>query len=268
MTILDLLSLARALQYSRDGEPIRKKMAKERLCGKRIQQRLVVLLGQDHAQSLFDALKKDRGILAGGFVLQCILDADWQFSDLDLWRPCPETPDAGALVNWIRQTSHLNNDRDGDATYFHIPMLSHYFQGHLRNGRTTKIDLMNVEAGWSTDQVVQHFDLSCCRVTFNGQALVVHDVDAILTKTVAPLPKPSGLKAILRQQLRIQKYTKRGFTIPGALQYKRVLHINVPDCLLGTEQFHSYVSMLSNCYQIGCRTNCCCRQCLQRLLTF
>src|SRR5205814_1980224 len=84
--------------------------------------------------------------------------------------------------------------------------------------RRCQVDYITLAPDVGIAECIDTFDLSCCRISFDGRALTIHHVPSLLSKTVLkpmPLPMPAASvpAAFFRREQRIQKYCRRGFTI-------------------------------------------------------
>ncbi len=190
-------------------------------------------------QLFCDQLIKCKAILAGSFPLQCVLNEDYAGSDIDIFIGNY----SGDFETWIKDNLVEKGDKLNVSRHM-------YFIDRILSSQKYDLpsqvclNLVRVNTPDLKTYVNNHFDLSFCRVTFDGQKLEVADPELTLRKVgyvsffkettegtpMTEMEIEKEMKIFLKKNpgqpckvinsdrfaylaQRVQKYESRGFTI-------------------------------------------------------
>jgi len=164
-------------------------------------------------------------VIAGSFPLQAVLNQDWIDSDIDIWAPPAEKKGQGSLYNLASFLS-----RNGR---FHRPYSISTFV-KLNDYQRLRNEIEDVYVTRDRDVVVQimlcripvmdvvsNFDLTICRVAFNGEAfrIPITTQRDIETRTLSTDGVRQTPVEWFRTVGRMVKYYQRGFF---NINYRRI----------------------------------------------
>ena len=186
-------------------------------------------------------LRETKTIMAGSFPLQCILDKNFEESDIDLY--CHKDildryPAFGQWLYFNTKGCQRPSKRDYPA-YVTIKHLIYMVEYHTP---LINIQIMIVDDDIDLkDFVEEYFDLSFCKVVCDGNNVTVSDKQTFDYKgTLNTKYLSSDFDAYDYVFYRMQKYERRGFTITNKNDYKRGPRSNLYDDQKRQEQREYY----------------------------
>ena len=158
-------------------------------------------------------LKDNNAIIAGGSVLASVIDG--VINDLDIY---VNLKNAQKFYNNLYTTSLIDSEYSRhiappyDKSFLIKNNILSRFTTYMRS---TKVDIMVVSDDVSVESVVENFDLSFCKIWYNGTDILTRYYQDIINRK-GTLGK-DYLEAYLEGNMftikRLKKYNKRGFTI-------------------------------------------------------
>jgi hypothetical protein len=170
-----------------------------------------------------NALKENQCIISGSFVLQCILDEHWEYSDIDIYFP---TNSSNISLHEFLITDLYQSSSSGEYEYIdqRIKSVMNYSKQNY-----PKIQLVEIydEDRMLHKQLNEISDFSVCKNVYfydGKDNLVLSNLTGIFNKTTDFVCK-GGLKDSIE---RYHKYRKRGFTFSNknSLTCKDLLHLD------------------------------------------
>lgn len=195
----------------------------------------------DQLATLTDLMKRCGVVIAGSFVVEAILDVNWESSDVDVWMPSTKQSDVDDVVIWFMTHGYNGLRCDNvivpDYTRLHAYVNEIMFlnstcaqrtiHSYLNNRRPDftqlipirkKVQILTAKRGKTVTDVVRSFDMNAVQFYFDGEA--IHQVNpAAYTSLIHPgkisrvALKEQSLLEWPRTFVRLAKYAKRGITI-------------------------------------------------------
>lgn len=170
-------------------------------------------LGLDN--QFIQLLIENTGLIAGSFVLQCLLGVTWD-TDIDIYFQSEATSTAfSSLEDYLwHRSNHVLYSSQSYSQLQGIRRVRQYTIGKLR------VQVINLDTTETPRQHVKNkFDLQFCMSMFNGKMVDIPFPRAIVDMTSEYRPQNRYYITYKCMVRRINKYRARGFTIPYPLFY-------------------------------------------------
>lgn len=181
---------------------------------------ILTLFFKEKVEEFKNVLQRQKAIISGGSVARALFNEDdlnWKISDLDIY---VQAKDFIPLRDYFLDNSKRveiifqgNNNTGYSYNFFKKNKIIKLYRFHIDN--FLHIDLMMVKNSQPLTEVVMNFDLSCCKVFYDGENIYGWNIQKILKKE-AELNKDylECLHLKTRTTInRIKKYNSRGFSI-------------------------------------------------------
>jgi hypothetical protein len=184
------------------------------------------------ANKFFDLLESFEAIISGSFILQILLDADWDSGDIDIYTTCTDYEIFISKMHEFFGTRRTDESPEMQQKNYYNSMNEFKFDNvssrigdvytFPMNKNGLNVQLISIDVGTRKtviqdihDYIDRTFDFDFCKNTFNGYNLTISNRQSIIDKrhdlSLNLLPK---LKFD-----RIIKYLNRGFIIDNLDQY-------------------------------------------------
>jgi hypothetical protein len=202
----------------------------------------------DLGRILIEMIKKEKALIAGGYILQCITGDTFEKSDIDIFISCDRTNmyEQGItnVINMLKSTFKLDCPT---SPFYNIVVQNNSDYGVLKNiRRVLSMDVMGLNIQFiivwdhlmtstrvlrryqhnytplSLEEFIKNdFDISLCKCWFNGEDIHSEDILGQVKRVgimdskelYEIIPKISIKEREDRMIERLEKYTRRGFTI-------------------------------------------------------
>ncbi len=206
----DLWNLGKIQNKERMIDLIVKKGEKE------IKTRLQRFLGDKYEQFM-EIMNRTGCVIAGSFVLQCLLNEDWE-SDIDIFVPIEEKilertdcyNPVSEIETFLFQNYKMDNyhaaERYGHDIHENKIKWIRTFE--RKNNHNFQVVLVEVKTGNIKDFIHENFDFDIVKNVFQEEILHIFDYEQVFSKKVEfKVGRRLGSSI-----LRTEKYEKRGFT--------------------------------------------------------
>lgn len=172
---------------------------------------------------LFEKLKETRSFISGGFALQVYLGEKWQDSDLDIFT------DNNNINHYLRKKYKSYNLPERDFDYYDLFTIDYReyqekYKLYISNYKSpSNLNIQVIRKGGESllptptkeliETIHSEFDFDFCKVAFDGENLYIDKPKSLINR-IGYVNSKYLHKPITPTLLsRIQKYSKRGFTI-------------------------------------------------------
>jgi|694.fasta_scaffold09537_15 hypothetical protein len=214
-------------------------------------------INDNEYNSFITSLKKYNAVIAGGFVLSCF--SDFKSNDIDIYITNKNMKKfANHLPSYLSPTSlDFISKYDSIGKKYVMRMLCHKYDKNNDMNYNIKVDIVIIDDNYTIDEVIDNFDLSFCKIWFDG--------DKVYATYPKDIKKKTGFlnKKYINQYynavekdysdidlicLRYKKYTSRGFKInigkkPATIVLPKE-DINVPILLSKKSTNENYIVKL------------------------
>jgi hypothetical protein len=177
---------------------------------------------------IIEAIKKNKAIISGSFILQCIYGVIYPGSDVDIYiigensDTTEWTKQSGWTEDWKFMydiTKNHTYDKTKTITANPYPIMPIVSRTYIFDDIKLNYILIDPKFKSISEFILKYFDISICKVMFNGERLYIHNLNDIITRSFSIDRNTTKYIRVNRDereiddiiQTRVNKYTKRGF---------------------------------------------------------